>query len=721
MTRSTRRVPRVGHAHTPARRRRGPRVLGALLSGAVLLMSIGAGAVTAPAGAATPKPSPSSTSSAAAEKAGALPVRVVVTSVSPAVLRPGVDLVVNATVTNTSDAAIAAPRAVLRLARTLLSTRSTLTNWEEGRGAASATVLTVPLDAPLVAGASTTIQVTVPATALRLPTQASSWGARGIALDLVDGSAVLGRDTTFTVWLPTDQVTPVRVSVAATLTGAAETAPAGLTGPVPPSSETLTRLDAVLAATAHAPAVAWAVDPAVLAEVAASALPSGSTAPTAAAATRSAALAAAGVGRDVFALGWLDPDLAALAHGNGADLASKATALSAASPLPVLGTQARTDLAWPADAVPDVQTVSLAAREGARAVVVGGDGLAPGRLTYTPTGRATVSTPSGDVAALVADPTLTGLLLDPTQSSPATAAQRVLAETAVIARERPSELRHLFVALDRDWQPKASVARAQLDALGLAPWVELTPVPTLIGAADPEVDRSDLPIRATASGEIGSASIDQLRTALSRLTTFASITATPDTLVAGASSAILAPLSVAWRGSPGGRSAAVRTTVAALEARSAGVSIVPGSNVLVVSESGTFPVRLRNDLDQAVTVRVSLVPDKRALLVEGVPTVSIPARSEVQARVKFQARGSGEVRVEVTVLAGDGAVVAPPTAFQVRVRANWENVGTDIAVVALGLAFVFGIVRTIRRGQTTRRGASLAQLATLAEPPGDET
>jgi hypothetical protein len=52
------------------------------------------------------------------------------------------------------------------------------------------------------------------------------------------------------------------------------------------------------------------------------------------------------------------------------------------------------------------------------------------------------------------------------------------------------------------------------------------------------------------------------------------------------------------------------------------------------------------------------------------------------------------------------------------VRADWENIGTAVVAGLLGLGFLFGIVRTIRRGQTKTRGASPAELVEIAENPG---
>ena len=677
---------------------------------------------------ATPSPSPSPSSDAA----GALPVEVSVTAVTPEVLRPDGQLLVRATFHNRSDEEITDPRANLRVRRFLILTRSALAEWMAfgPTDTAGTTVRPVTLGAPLAPGARADVELLVPAGDLRLSRAPAAWGPRGISVEATDGGSRVGLARTFVLWLPAEPEASVRVSVAVPLTGDPISAEAAVDPTVPPA-KTLDRLADLLAVTRDATTVAWAVDPALLSALAAGTVsPPGATDPTTEggdtpadptqAADLASGLAQAASGRDVFTLPALDPDLAALAHAGAADLAAGATALAASTPLPVLGTPPRTDLAWPADDVPDLKTVALAAQSGARTVLVAGEGLAAVDLSYTPTGRATVPTATGEVTALVADRTLTDLLTDPigapaAPTTAATAGQRVLAETAIIARERPNDPRHVLIAPRRDWSPDVGVARAQLAALANAPWVTPTPLSGLIGTADPRVERTDLPERSKVDSELAPTAIGAMRTARTDLTAFAAIVANPAALTADADVAVLAPLSVAWRAEASGRAAVVQGVVDDLTTRASGVSVLPGSGVNLISQSGTLPIGLSNELDQDVTVQVSLEPTSRVLVVDGAETVVVPARSEMQARIPFHAVGSGDVRVEVTRLAPGGAAVTAPTSFVVRVRADWENIGTAVVAGLLGLGFLFGIARTIRRGQTKTRGATPAELAELAE------
>lgn len=714
-------------------------LLGGLLGAVVMLtglVSTGP-AARADVGAATPSPS--------ADAAPELPVGIAVREVSPQVLRPDGELTVRATITNLGADEIAQPRATLRIRRFLISTRSAVEEWT-GFGptdTAGTPVGPVVVGTPLAPGAQADVEFLVQAGDLRLSTAPAAWGPRGISVEVTDDGARVGLARTFTLWLPAEPETPVRVSVAVPFTGEARDARAA-TEPTLPSDDTVARLTDLLEVTADRPEVAWALDPAVLAGLAVESTPPEpssdltTTSPDTAAQTLASGLGRAATGRDLFTLPALDPDLAALAHAGAMDTAASAVSLASAGPLPVLGSPPRTDLAWPADEIPDVETVTLAAQTGARTVIVGGDGLGAPDLNYTPTGRGTVPTTTGDVAALVADTTLTTLFTDPAgtaasgtetteptaptgdpaaETTGATAAQRVLAETAIVARERPNDRRHLLIAPRRGWAPDVDVAQAQLAALAGAPWIDLVPLSTLIGTPDPEVDRATLPATATSPRELAPAAITSLRSAREELAAFATVVPDPAALTAGADSTLLAPLSVAWRADGTGRAEVVREVLADLTAQASGVSVTPGSGLLLISQSGSLPIGLRNELDQDVTVLVSLDPESRLLVVDGPETVTVPAGSETQMRVPFRAVGSGDVRVEVALLTPGGTPVSEPTTFTVRVRADWENVGTAVLAGVLGLGLLFGLGRTIRRGQTKTRGASAAQIAEITGPP----
>ncbi|GAA3816686.1 DUF6049 family protein [Cellulomonas soli] len=680
------------------------------------------GPLVAPAGATT-----SVGSSATATGTDTMPVTVQISEVSPAVLRPGQDLVVRATVRNDGDTTIEHPRATVLLNRFRPSTRAELQAWTDlaPTAAAGRPTAQVTLTEPLAPGATAPVEVTVPAAAIGLLEYADSWGPRGLSLEIGDGGRRVGLQRTFLLWLTAEDVAQTRVSVLFPVVGPAtsvttttedestatsdEDVPvdADATAPTVDESalESLTspegRLADLLAVTRGHPSVAWAVDPALLEEAEAG----GPHARTWFDEVTTRTLP----GRDVFALPWSDPDLAAAAHAGHADLVGVARDLSAATPDDTFGVTPRTDLLWAPPTGTDSSTAALAATLGVGTLVVGSDLLVPTDLRVTAGSRTSVDTSAGTQDVLVPDATLDALLTDPTSVEPgattATTVQRVLAETAVATREDAANVQHLLLAPARDWDPDVPTATAVLDALESAPWLQATPVSTLIGSSDTGADRSPLPTTARTEQELSAAEVNALATARADAQAFASVSDDPTSLLTGVDESLVAPLAVAWRDDPAGRAALVQQAVAGTQERLAGLSIAPLSNTNVVSTHSDVRVVVRNDLATAATVTVELRPAKACLTADDSPTVTVAAGAQETVPVALTATANCEVRVDALLTTATGHVVSPTVEFTARVSPTIEGVGTVVVGILLAVGLVLGIVRTVRRGQSARRGA----------------
>jgi hypothetical protein len=395
--------------------------------------------------------------------------------------------------------------------------------------------------------------------------------------------------------------------------------------------------------------------------------------------------------------------------------------------------------------VPDVETLAAARIAGAEHVVVEG-GLRT-EDDEAATGLARVGTPSGDVSAVVADPRLSAVVAAATTAtdpadpagrtrSTAEAAQRLLAETAVMASEAGAqsvtqaptdgEPVHVVVTLPRGWDPDPAAVTELLTTLEAGGWVDVVPLSELLGRTPPDVEREPLPDSEPAEEELRPAQVRALADARRAVEAYASVAAEPATLAGGVEVALSAPLSLVYRSEPEAREAAAQQAVARAQQLRGGLSVVPRADVALLSASGDLPVRVRNDLPVDATVTVVLRPDDPRLVVETRPTVVVPAGRSVDVPVHVRAIGSGDIDVRVEVLAPSGAPVLEPTTFSVRVRAGWETVGTAVVAAAIGLLFVAGIWRTVRRGRSARRttGETVAPAATeptSTEPATTET
>ena len=651
------------------------------------------------------------------------PLELSITEVDPQVLQPGDDLTVTVRVRNVGNAPVLEPRVGLSMDRTAFIGRYSLDRWRSAAPTAAVGVELVNRDLAtgLAPGEATTVQLVVPARQLPLTNRASTWGARGIAVtgvDLADPARQrLGVTRSFALWFPEQDVNATRVSVLTPLVGPAVEA---TTDTWVPELDAATadggRLAQVLDATAEASYVTWLLDPWLL-----DAADSGGVATRA---WRDELLDAM-TDREVQLLPYLDADLAAIAHTAHTDLATTAIRRAeAAARSHGLSDASRVRLALPAVDEPDLVTAELAGTTRNLALVVGPGVLPPPVvLTYTPSGRATATAGGTDVTVLVPDERLSQALttgrvplavqvadpatVEDTVLTPAAAAQDLLAELAVITRERPNDSRHVLLTVPRDWTPDVAVAAAQIAALDEAPWVRPEPVSALIGLADPEVDRGTLPTRSADEDEVGGSQIGELAAALERRSSLASMLTDPDSVLGNVELEMLSALSVAWRSDPDGRNGLLGRTRAEGDVLADAVTVSPTTEegINVLSTSADLSVNVANALEEPITVAVRLRPDDPRLRAEESVEVTIPGLGQQLVSVPVHAVKSADVQVTVEVLTPDGTLLDADTSFLVRVRAEWEGIGTAIIGSVLALGVVLGIARTIRRGRTARRAA----------------
>ncbi|NCT92672.1 hypothetical protein GXB85_17190 [Cellulomonas sp. APG4] len=726
----------------PGRARRGAALLATV---AVTVLVPLAATATAAAPAA---PGPSAVGEL--EPAGAaLPVEVRITAVTPQVLDAGEDLTVRVELRNTGDVPVTAPRTALHLDSGSFISRSSLDRWRTAAPDARTGPARVEdaSDVPLPPGATRTVQLTLPADRTGLGPAWEDWGAHGIAVTVVDEAdparTRLGSARSFMLWFPRDEVTPTRVSVLVPVVGGTPDTDgttdveelADLTAPDG-------RLAAVLEATATHKDVTWLLDPS-LAEVPATAAGGvgdaaddgeGSTGEDGEVGTSEDAtvvdawvadLLRGTIGRDVPLLPYGDADLTALAHAGEPDVLTlareRARDVAEGTELPDTASAA---LALPAESLPDLVTAGFAQAGSPHAVVVGpGELLPPGALTYTPSGRTSVSTAAGDVTVLVPDERLSTAVraggfqvgedrpdgdVAPTGTTPATAAQDVLAELAVVTRERPSDSRHLLIGLPRDWHPDPAIASAQLGALEAAPWVRLEPLSALVGAPDPGIDRGTLPERVTAEGAIEATTLDTVEETLATRVELAEIAEDPASLLGDPDGELLAAVATAWRADPAGRRSLVERSVATTQDLRSAVQVRSGSQINLISTTGELPVVVENTLDQAVEVGVTLRPQDPRLRVDDAPLVTLAPRATETVHVPVHAIQSADVGVAVELRTSEGVLLDDSTVMEVRVRAEWEGIGTAVLGALLAIGVVIGLVRTVRRGRTGRRSEPVA-------------
>ncbi|WP_278235888.1 DUF6049 family protein [Isoptericola sp. AK164] len=651
-------------------------------------------------------------------------VHAEIVRISPVVVGPDDTQEVALRVTNDTDAELTGLTAELGVGWRPVTTRAGVASWAAGESGLAATQLREPLD-PVPPGESVQTTLSLDVRALRLG-EAAPWGPRQMSVRVADGSTTLELLHSFLLYDPgtgaasSDQAPPppVSLTVAAPVTGPVfdPAAPEDYADTVVDRSAPGARYDRLLAAaTSPVGALSLAVDPAVVAAAEQSSDDD---------ATAWADRLRRSGGPGVVTLPVGDPDLAALTHaGTGAstvaEIAEGGGALPESwSPADDWGPR----VAWPAGAL-DAPTLGTAARAGAGAVVAAEGATLPDDAVGG-VGAATAA--GGQVPVAAADPVLGAVLGSATGSGrsvdePAATVQQLLADTAVLAADAAATggATAVVAALPRGWSPDVATFDAVLGPLAEQSWVEVVDLTAAL--ADPAAE--DVPAEAAdeavAEAELAPGVVRDLVAASDDVAAFATVAADPDELTAGVDRDLFAPMSVAYRDDVEARTVAVGLAEDRARQVQSGISVLDRADVLLISDAGDLPVRVRNELPVDARVTVRLRPDDPRLVVETVPEIVVPAGESRDAQVRVRAIGSGDVTLDVEVTAPSGVEVTAPTEFALSVRAGWETVGTAVIAAGVGLLFLTGIWRTVRRGRSDRRttGEQVAESAVPTDRP----
>lgn len=269
--------------------------------------------------------------------------------------------------------------------------------------------------------------------------------------------------------------------------------------------------------------------------------------------------------------------------------------------------------------------------------------------------------------------------------------QFLTAMTAMITRERPSLSRTLFVPLQRSSsldETRLERVRAILDNR----WVEGISFSDLMNSEATDIERTavqDSPFSDSLRSEMSA-----LGGAYAATLPLAGATENVD----AARLRVDTTVSSALRADLGDqRSETIVSSIQSLNTFSSSVSVESSNAVNLINKSANFPVRVRNSLPWPVNVEVTLLPGDPRLRVTSTSTATIPANSSSTVEVPVTAIGSGDIRVTYKVSTPSGTVLDDSQRVLVRMRAGWEDAATVVMAVLVGLAFVGGIIRTVRR------------------------
>lgn len=270
---------------------------------------------------------------------------------------------------------------------------------------------------------------------------------------------------------------------------------------------------------------------------------------------------------------------------------------------------------------------------------------------------------------------------------------------AIITRERPNTGRSFLALMPRATQ-LTDDALVRIRALTDHRWLSATTLSSIAQSEPTDIPR--LPITQVALSEENHEALATVNTALERLSTVEATLRDPRPLRAELTRRTFEALSASY--DPRQRRVAARLLDTKVNTYTNAVHAEPSAPVNVISTSVNFPVRVVNSLPWDVRVRVGLSPSDPRMRVVQVPEVTIPANSSLAVEVPVKAIGSGDINVTYEVTTVDGLLVDNTHSVSVRLRAEWEDTATITVAILVSIAFVGGLIRTLRRRMRTSGG-----------------
>lgn len=650
---------------------------------------------------------------------------------SPALITPGDEITMRITVTNQTGKVITDPSASFNVMRYRFSSRTALSRWEtQDLNASAGTPFAInDLGDTLDPDESITTEFRVDSNDLQLLTGIEGWGPRGMSVVLTgtnERDQLERYDAVFSylVWNSAPQGTPATLSLTtvAALGGPALNPmdPQALAETVGEATAEGSRLSNVVSSLKQVPNLNIGVDPSLLEhahQMATQPLPESVQAEQAEQSEQSeqSELEFEPTVEQRATFQWVDAVTALMTDNKpyafpdyDADLGAMATngiPFPASVPRAVAGVPEdiwRTDMLWPEPSTLTQEFLKNPGTKDSIIIAAPGSAIARETLTFTP-GAVTPNTESSNSRIVVADEILSNLVIGGNDLNPVAARQRFISELAVIAKERPSEERNIVLALPRTWNPNPAVARAQLGAIATLPWLTTPSLKSMVLAADPSAQHFEFAPSTLATGLLSAKTYDATAAAAKELGSLAAVVPDPQLLAEPVTRSVQAITSIAWRSIPTGRDRLASDVLRYADDHVGALSVDTGSDINLISTGSEIPLTVRNRLDQEASVLVQLKPDSARLQATTPVAVTIPAGGSQQVRVPVTAVGSGNVEVEVLILTAAGKLATESGSFTVRVRADWENVGTAVVISLLVIILGAGIIRTVRRGKSKRR------------------
>jgi len=350
-------------------------------------------------------------------------------------------------------------------------------------------------------------------------------------------------------------------------------------------------------------------------------------------------------------------------------------------------------VAWPADDTATSDTVAAMGAAGYETVILSSDNVSDNVPTVN----------LGAVTGVVSDAPLSALLRAATYAASDLELQDTLdaldASLVAFAAAKPGG--EIVATLDRHW-PFLSYHLADVIArLSASPAVAFGTLAATIERPGVDATVTDHPEEAGRLSVISS-----LLTGVAAEGQFATVLADPLLITAQRRLELLALLSVSWLPTPDSWATATATFLGRSGEIVSSVRITHGSDLLLLSRSTEVRVAVSNALPYPVSVRVTITPQRPLIrVIENSVLLEIEPDATKTAFIPVEAIANGVVSIQV-VLTSPAGVPVDSGFVRARLQAEWETVGTVVALAVIVLVFGFGIGRTIVKRRRAKRAAA---------------
>jgi len=358
------------------------------------------------------------------------------------------------------------------------------------------------------------------------------------------------------------------------------------------------------------------------------------------------------------------------------------------------------ETAWPQPGTLTAETLASITASGYSSTIVNS-----GNLKSAPAGRSHTTIGGADV--LVTDDALSAQLATAVSATSAVDAQRATAALSAALAATPAAdggAASVILGIDRGSYAPGSRLRATLLSLAAPQNLEMVGLSDLLRDAPATSSLADSP-----QTDVRAALAKSMLTAERLDAAFATVAESPALITGERRIRLLGALAPQWNRDPGTWGSEVDGYIADSAALRASVQVAASSD-LVFPERGFVPVNVINNLDQPVTVLITVKPLTPLLNVEE-PNfeLTIEPSSQRRAQVPAVARSNGLVDLAVSIRTVDDVRVGTTTYFKANVQAGWETPIVSIIGVLVFGVFALGIVRNIRRRLKARRNPAEAE------------